>query len=188
MCVSITNTFAHRKKSFNILKKKRTNSPTPVFFGVDVMVFSPLQICREVRMYFMYICGFFSQVLNDRHDSYFIISEIKLSITSLFSVQIISYLEASDIIYSDVIDSFISEILKYKFWFLASWRKRSWTMRFTPLKQKPYSVEKSWFFPRLIRHWGNDSIKESNNIHVISVRIDYIMNVECNTSKSFFLS
>ena len=47
-------------------------------------------------------------------DSYFNISEIKLSIndTSLFSVQIISYLGASDIIYSDVIDSFISEILK----------------------------------------------------------------------------
>ena len=47
-------------------------------------------------------------------DLYFNISEIKLSITSLFSVQIMSYLGASDIIYSDVIDSFISEILKYK--------------------------------------------------------------------------
>ena len=44
-------------------------------------------------------------------DSYFNISEIKLSITSLFSVQIISYLGASDIIYGDVIDSFISMIL-----------------------------------------------------------------------------
>ena len=42
-------------------------------------------------------------------DSYFNISEIKISITSLFSVQIISYLEESDIIYSDVINSFISE-------------------------------------------------------------------------------
>ena len=42
--------------------------------------------------------------------SYFNISEIKLSITSLFSVQIISYLGASYIIYSDLIDSFISEI------------------------------------------------------------------------------
>ena len=39
---------------------------------------------------------------------------MKLSITSLFSVQIMSYLGASDIIYSDVIDSFISEILKYE--------------------------------------------------------------------------
>ena len=47
-------------------------------------------------------------------DWYFSISEIKLLITSLFSVQIKSYLGASDIIYSDVIDSFISEILKYK--------------------------------------------------------------------------
>ena len=47
-------------------------------------------------------------------DSYFIISEIKLSITSLFSVQIMSHLGVSDIIYNDVIDSFISEILKYE--------------------------------------------------------------------------
>ena len=43
-------------------------------------------------------------------DSYFNISEIKLSITSLFSVQIMSHLGVSDIIYSDVIDSFISKI------------------------------------------------------------------------------
>ena len=47
-------------------------------------------------------------------DSYLNISEIKLPITSLFSVQIMSYLRASDIIYRDVIDSFISEILKYE--------------------------------------------------------------------------
>ena len=40
-------------------------------------------------------------------DLYFNISEMKLPITSLFSVQIMSYLGASDIIYSDVIDSFI---------------------------------------------------------------------------------
>ena len=41
-------------------------------------------------------------------DLYFNISEIKLSITSLFSVQImsLSYLGASDIIYSDVIALF----------------------------------------------------------------------------------
>ena len=67
------------------------------------------------------------------HDLYFNISEMKLSITSLFSVQIMSYLGASDIIYSEVIDSFISEILKYKSWGLASWHKRSWTERLTPL-------------------------------------------------------
>ena len=47
-------------------------------------------------------------------DSYFNISEIKLSITLLFSVQIMSYLRASEIIYSDVIDRFNSEILKYE--------------------------------------------------------------------------
>ena len=73
-------------------------------------------------------------------DSYFNISEIKLSITSLFSVQIMSYLGASDIIYSDVIDSFISEILKYKSWILASWHKRSWTERFTPGAKKQYRI------------------------------------------------
>ena len=42
-------------------------------------------------------------------DLYFNISEMKLSITSLFPVQIISYLGASDIINSNVIDSFISD-------------------------------------------------------------------------------
>ena len=47
-------------------------------------------------------------------DSYFNISEIKLLITRLFPVQIMSYLGASDSVYSDVIDSFISEILKYE--------------------------------------------------------------------------
>ena len=47
-------------------------------------------------------------------DSYFDNFEIKLSITSLFSVQIMSHLGVPDIIYIDVIDSFISEILKYE--------------------------------------------------------------------------
>ena len=64
--------------------------------------------------------------------SYFNTSEIELTITSLFSVKIMSYFGASDIIHSNVIDSFISEILKYKSWILASWHKRSWTVRFTP--------------------------------------------------------
>ena len=43
-------------------------------------------------------------------DLYLNISEMKLPITSLFSVQIMSYLGASDITHSDVNDSFISEI------------------------------------------------------------------------------
>ena len=59
---------------------------------------------------------------------YFNISEINLSITSLFSVQIMSHLGVSDIIYSNVIDSLISDILKYVFWILASLLKRSWTV------------------------------------------------------------
>ena len=62
----------------------------------------------------------FSVEVTMTDNSYFNISEIKLSITLLFSVQIMSYLGASDIIYSDVIDSFISEILKYKSWILVS--------------------------------------------------------------------
>ena len=65
-------------------------------------------------------------------DLYFNISEMKLSITSLFLVQIMSYLGASDIVYSVVIGSFLSEILKYKSWILASWCKRSWIVRLTP--------------------------------------------------------
>ena len=44
-------------------------------------------------------------------DLYFNISELRLPFTSLFSVQIMSYLGASDIVNSDVIDSFISELL-----------------------------------------------------------------------------
>ena len=58
-------------------------------------------------------------------DLYFNISEMKLSITSLY---IIFDAPKYDIIWtenSDVIDSFISEILKYKSWILASWPKRS---------------------------------------------------------------
>ena len=53
-------------------------------------------------------------------DLYFNISEMKLLITSL---NIISDAPKYDIIWtenSDVIDSFISEILKYKSWILAS--------------------------------------------------------------------
>ena len=65
-------------------------------------------------------------------DLNFNISEMKLSITSLY---IISDAPKYEIIWtenSDVIDSFISEILKYKSWILASLHKRSWTERFTP--------------------------------------------------------
>ena len=57
-------------------------------------------------------------------NSFFDISEMKLSITSLY---IISDAPKYDIIWtenSDVIDCFISEILKHKSWILASWRKK----------------------------------------------------------------
>ena len=67
-------------------------------------------------------------------DSYFNISEIKLSITSLFSVQVISHLRVSDIIYSDVIDSFIAEILKYESSVIVSSTEKHRAVLLTPLK------------------------------------------------------
>ena len=66
-------------------------------------------------------------------DLYFKISYIKLSITTLYIISDASKYYNIWTENSDVIDSFISEILKYKSWILASWRKRSWTVRFTPL-------------------------------------------------------
>ena len=65
-------------------------------------------------------------------DSYSIISEIKLSIKSLFSVQIMSYLTESDIIYSSVIDGFISEILKYESSVIQSLTEKALAVLFTP--------------------------------------------------------
>ena len=65
-------------------------------------------------------------------DLYFNISEIKLSITSLFSVQIMSYLGASDVIYNDVIASLISEILKYEVSVIVSSTEKSLAVLFTP--------------------------------------------------------
>ena len=67
-------------------------------------------------------------------DLYFNISEMKLSITSLFSVQIMSYLGASDIIYSDVIESSISGILKYESSVIVSSTEKPWAVLFTPYK------------------------------------------------------
>ena len=95
-------------------------------------------------------------------DLYFNISEMKLIITSLFSVQIMSYLGASDMIYSDVIDSFFSEILKYKSWTLASWRKRSLTVRFPPFEiillgvtyLRPLLSRQTAALVRLVSHWA----------------------------------
>ena len=60
--------------------------------------------------------------------SYFNISEIRLSITSLFSVKIMSYLGVLDMIYSDVIDSFVSKILKYKSSVIISSTEKPWAL------------------------------------------------------------
>ena len=65
-------------------------------------------------------------------DSYFNISEINLSITSLFSVQIMSHLGVSYKINSDVIDSFISEISKYESSVIVSSTEKPWAVLFTP--------------------------------------------------------
>ena len=66
-------------------------------------------------------------------DSYFNISEIKLSITSLY---IISDAPKYDIIWtknSDVIDSFILEILKYESSVIESLTEKLQAVLFTPL-------------------------------------------------------
>ena len=65
-------------------------------------------------------------------DSYFIISKIKLSIISLFSVQIMSHLGISDTIYSGVIDSFISELFKYKSSVIVFSTEKPWAVLVTP--------------------------------------------------------
>ena len=74
-------------------------------------------------------------------DLYFNISKMKLSIT-LFAVQIISYLGASNMIYSDVIASFLSEILRYKMSVIVSSTEKPWAVLFTP-KTSKYKGEKS---------------------------------------------
>ena len=69
-------------------------------------------------------------------DLYFNISEMKLSITSLY---IISDAHKYDIIWtenSDVIDSFISEILKYEMSVIASSTKKPWAVQYTTIYQK----------------------------------------------------
>ena len=65
-------------------------------------------------------------------DLYFNISEMKLSITSLFSVQIMSYLGASDRIFSNMIDSLILEILKYESSVIQSLTEKPQAVLFTP--------------------------------------------------------
>ena len=63
----------------------------------------------------------------------FNISEIKLSITSLF---IISDIPKCDIVLtenSDVIDSFISELLKYESSVIMSSTKKPWAVLFIPM-------------------------------------------------------
>ena len=69
------------------------------------------------------------------NSSYFTISEIKLSITSVFSLQIMSYLGASDIIYNDVIDNFIPEILMYEMSVIVSLTEKLWTVLFNPFQR-----------------------------------------------------
>ena len=67
-------------------------------------------------------------------DSYIYIYEIKLYVTTLFSVQIMSHLGVSDMIYSDVIDSFISVKLKYESSVIVSSTEKPRAVLFTPIK------------------------------------------------------
>ena len=60
-------------------------------------------------------------------DLYLNKSEMKLSVTTLFSVQIMSYLEASGMIYSD-----ISDILKYESSVIQSLTEKPSAVQFTP--------------------------------------------------------
>ena len=67
-------------------------------------------------------------------DLYYNVSEMKLSITSLY---IISEAPQYDIIWtekSDVIDSFISEIYKYESSVIVSLTEKPWAAQFTPEK------------------------------------------------------
>ena len=75
----------------------------------------------------------FSVVDTMTDDSYFNISLIELSITSLFSVQIMSHSGVSGIIYSDVIDNFILEISKYESSLIVSSTEKPLVVLFTPL-------------------------------------------------------
>ena len=89
-------------------------------------------------------------------NSYFNIYELKLSITSLFSVQIKSYLAASDMIYSDVIDSFISEILKYELSVIQSSSEKPEAVLITP---KIIVTHPSWNKDRHVLSHLYNSIK-----------------------------
>ena len=99
-------------------------------------------------------------------DLYFNISEMKLSITSLY---IISDAPKYDIIWtenSDVIDSFISEILKYKSWILASLHNRSWTERFTPLLRDYYVISSKYpIFNKIV------CIEASIHIYIVYISL-----------------
>ena len=84
-------------------------------------------------------------------DSYFNISEIKLSITSLY---IISDAPEYNIIWtenSELFDSFISEILKYESSVIQSLTAKPWAVLFTPFKLPSiyiYIYIYIWYIPR----------------------------------------
>ena len=95
------------------------------------------------------------------------------------------YLEASDIIYSDVIDSFISE---YKPWILASWRKRSWTVRFTPITARRKNESRS-MNKFSARRFTPDGIKvdfKNENFYSTPLHIQYPKKNTCVYEKPPF--
>ena len=92
-------------------------------------------------------------------DLYFNISHMKLAITSLY---IISDALKCDIIWtenSDVIDSFISEILKYESSVIESLTEKPQAVLFTPFKLIAKSLDINSFFPFLLfRQVHDDAI------------------------------
>ena len=106
-----------------------------------------------------------------------------------------SYLGASDTIYSDGIESLISEILQYKTWILASWCKRTWTVRFTPVEYKAHQIRCEFFTENLFqcedKTYQNTLLIKRNKRRLsctIDVEYIYIGGMDSLTIKVFSLT
>ena len=67
-------------------------------------------------------------------NSYFNISEMKLSIISLYIIYVAPKYDIIWTVNSDVIDSFILKILKYESSVIVSLTEKHWAVLFTPKK------------------------------------------------------
>ena len=123
-------------------------------------------------------------------DSYFNISEIKL-----FSVQIISYLGASDIIYSHVIDSFISEILKNELSVIQTLTEKPLAVLFTLLDYSYTKLMKTILCTRSVRQaiwvykwiYTYTHISNTHNFRFLKkVRVTYYTSSKKRLNKNYF--